>query len=64
MRRVALAEVVGSKSQPVHFFYSSKIGHYFDIVLGICRTNLAAMPMPYPTVCSTECQTKVEIDGK
>jgi hypothetical protein len=30
-------------------------------ILDDCRTNIAAMPMPYPTVCPTSCPTKVEI---
>ena len=35
--------------------------YYFEFNLDNCRTNLAEMPMPYPTVCPTFCPTKVEI---
>jgi hypothetical protein len=38
-----------------------EIRYCFELDFGKCRTNSAAMPMPYPTVCPTFCPTKVEI---
>jgi hypothetical protein len=28
-----------------------QLRYYFELIFDECRTNVTAMPMPYPTVC-------------
>ena len=39
------AEVVGSKIPPGPFLSARELRYYFELVLGYCRTNPAAMPI-------------------
>jgi hypothetical protein len=49
---------------PGPFLSVVQIRYCSEIDFNNCRTNSAAMPMPYPTVCPTFCPTKVEIFTK
>jgi hypothetical protein len=46
---------------PGPFLTALEIRYCFELIFSGWRTNSAAMPMPYPTVCPTFCPTKVEI---